>query len=307
MWSWDTKPNSHAQRKFIELIFDRTGKYPNWDPPSEILVRVISDPHRLSLHVDVEQVGSYGRIDKATGNLIPQGSIYSDDFKNHLVGAGINPESGEHLPEDCPEESEFTTWSKHVKQIELNVDSQAVPEIATAAIKGTWKVKKGTAGAVLLMSHPRMKRISSDALGKLAKIRLLQSMHLVTKVFHCPAFSMHLSDTSGESFSMALLGSAPIVAPVGTVDVMATMRWWSDTQTGLERNGCKTEHCYTPLYELLHVRHPRNRRSSPSPVRTGEMLWIAPPLPWAPLLEDGTEIPIYIHDTDSSDSEPEQG
>ncbi|KAG2037122.1 hypothetical protein BDR03DRAFT_1000086 [Suillus americanus] len=288
MWSWDTQPSSHAQRKFIELIFDRTGKYPNWDPPSEI------------------PVGSYGRIDKATGNLIPQGSIYSDDFKHYLVDAGVDFESGEHLPEDCPEESEFTTWSKHVKRIESNVDSQAgVPEIATAAIKGTWQVKKGTTGAVLLMSNPRMKRITADVLGKLARIQLLQSMHLVTKAFYCPAFSMYLSDISGGSFSIALLGSAPIVAPVGTADAMpATMRWWSDAQSGLTRNGCTTEHCFTPLYELLHVRHPRNRRSSPSPVRTGEMLWIAPPVPWAPLREDGTEVPIYINDnTDSSDSE----
>ncbi|KAG1743904.1 hypothetical protein EDB19DRAFT_1827269 [Suillus lakei] len=282
MWSWDTQPNSHAQRKFIELIFDRTGKYPNWDPPSEI------------------PVGSYGRIDKATGNLIPQGSIYSDDFKQRLVDAGINLESGEHLPEDCPEESEFTTWSKNVKRIETNVDSQVgVPEITTAAIKGTWQVKKGTTGAVLLMNNPRMKRITSDVLGKLASIRLLQSMHLVTKAFYCPAFSMYLSDTS----------SASIVAPVGTVDAMATMRWWSDTQTGLARNGCKTEHCYTPLYELLHVRHPRNRRTSPSPIcwLTAERArWITPPLPWAPLREDGTEVPIYINDnTDSSDSEQE--
>ncbi|KAG2106208.1 uncharacterized protein F5147DRAFT_653959 [Suillus discolor] len=249
MWSWDTQPNSHAQRKFIELILDRTGKYPNWDPPSEI--------------------------------------------PDHLIDAGINIESGEHLPEECPEEPEFTTWSKNVKQIELNVDSQ------------TNQVKKGTTGAVLLMNKPRTKRITSDAVGKLAKLQLFQSMRLVTKAVYCPAFSMYLSDTreGGESFSIALLGSAPIAEPVGTVDSMATMRWWSDTQTGLTRNGCKTEHCYSPLYELLHVRHPRNRRATPSPIRTSEMLWIASPVPWAPLREDGTEVPIYIQLTISSTKE----
>lgn len=284
MWSWNTQPDFHAQRKFIELIFDRSGKYINWDPPSEI------------------PIGSYGRIDKATGNLNIEGSIYSDDFKQRLIDARINLESGEHLPEECPEESEFTTWSKNAKRVELNVDSHAdAPEIATAAIKGTWQVKKGTTGAVFLMNNPRMKRITSDVLGKLASIKLLQSMHLVTKAFHCPSYSMYLSDTSGDSFSIALLGSAPTVAPA-----MATMSWWSDAQTGLTRNGCKTEHCFFPLYELLHVRHPRNRRTSPSPVRTGEMLWITPLLPWAPLREDGTEVPIYIDEgTDSSDSEQE--
>jgi len=53
MWSWATQPSSHAQRKFIELIYDRTGKYANWDPPSEMRVRVIScsylRPFMLSL------------------------------------------------------------------------------------------------------------------------------------------------------------------------------------------------------------------------------------------------------------------
>lgn len=169
LWSWNTQPNSHAQRKFIELIFDRTGKYANWDPPSEI------------------HVGSYGKIDKTTGNLFVEGNIYSDKFKQLLRNAGIDPQSDEHHAKDCPDESEFTTWSKNVKRIEMNVDSYAgVPGIATASIKGSWRVKKGTTGAVLLMNNPRMKHITSDVLGKLARIKLLQSMHLVTKVFYCP-------------------------------------------------------------------------------------------------------------------------
>ncbi|KAG1824862.1 uncharacterized protein BJ212DRAFT_1295924 [Suillus subaureus] len=258
MWSWNTQPNSHAQRKFIELIFDRTGKYANWDPPSEI------------------QVGSYGRIDKATGNL-------SSKATSTQINSGILS-SVQHHAKDCPDETEFTTWSKNVKRIEMNVDSYAgVPGIAAASIKGTWQVKKGTTGAVLLMNNPRMKHITSDVLGKLASIKFLQTMHLVTKVFYCPAFSC----AGGEKISMALVASAPVVAPVGTLETKASMRWWSDTQTGLARHGCKTEHCFTPLYELLHVRHPRNRRSSPSPERTGEQLWVPAPVPWAPLLEDG--------------------
>ncbi|KAG2049082.1 hypothetical protein BDR06DRAFT_961986 [Suillus hirtellus] len=86
MWSWDMLSNSHTQRKFIQLILNRTGKYPNWDPSSEI------------------PVGSYGNIDKATGNLIIQGFIYPDDFKHHLLDAGINIEPGELLHEECPED-----------------------------------------------------------------------------------------------------------------------------------------------------------------------------------------------------------
>ncbi|KAG2129590.1 hypothetical protein DEU56DRAFT_492973 [Suillus clintonianus] len=293
MWNWLTHWQSnpaHAQRMFVDLIFASTGKYPNWDPPSEI------------------PVGSYGRIDKDTGNLIPEGSIYSDDFKERLIAAGINPDSNEHQPKDCPEESEFTAWSKNVKRLELNVESHAdVSGIATASIKGTWQIKKGTTGAVLLMDKPRIKHITPAILGKLASIELLKNVHLVVKVFYCPAYSLYLSDKSGENISIALLASAPIVAPVSTVGATASMRWWNDRQAGLSRNGCKTEHCFTPLYDLRQFRPPRNRRASPSPERTGEQLWVTPPLPWAPLDEDGQEVPVYINDTDSSDSEQEEG
>ncbi|KAG2106220.1 uncharacterized protein F5147DRAFT_653970 [Suillus discolor] len=170
-----------------------------------------------------------------------------------------------------------------------------MPGIAAASIKGSWEVKKGTTGTVLLMNNPRMKHITPDVLGKLASIKLLQSKNLVMKVFYCPAFSLYLSDTSagGEKISMALLASAPVVEPVGSLE--ASFKWWSNTQTGLVRHGCKKEHVFTPLYELLHVRQSRNRQSSPSPERTGEQLWTAPPVPWAPLSEDGTEVPIYIN------------
>jgi hypothetical protein len=133
----------------------------------------------------------------------------------------------------------------------------------------------------LLMHNPRMKHITADVLGKLAKIELLQSMHLVTKVFYCPAYSLYLSDKSecattleagyiysdagGDRVSIALLGSAP-------VDAITVKKWWYNTQTGFARCACNTEHCFTPLYELMHVRHTRTRRSSSSPERTGEQL-----------------------------------
>ncbi|KAG2130421.1 uncharacterized protein EDB93DRAFT_1108410 [Suillus bovinus] len=269
LWSWKTQPNSHAQRKFIELIFDRTGKYANWDPLPKF------------------------RIDKHTGNLSVEGNIYSDDFKQLLVDAGINPESDEHHAKDCPDESEFKTWSKNVKCIDMNLSSHAgVPEISAASIKGTWQVKKGATGAVLLMNNPRIKHITSDALGKLARIKLLQSMHLVTKVFYCPAFSLYLSDTSagGEKISMALVASAPIVEPIGALEAKASMKWWSDTQTGLARHGCNTEHCFTPP---AGISIPRTHRRTV--LTEGRARWIPAPVPWAPLREDGSEVPIYVN------------
>jgi hypothetical protein len=42
VWTWSTQPRSRAQRRLIELIYNRTGKYANWNPSSEIRVRVIN-------------------------------------------------------------------------------------------------------------------------------------------------------------------------------------------------------------------------------------------------------------------------
>jgi hypothetical protein len=80
---------------------------------------VLSVDHIFIHCIPVEQVGSYGRIDKDTGDLIVQGTIYSDEFRQRLVDIGINVESGEHLPKDCPDEVEFTTWSKNITRLDL--------------------------------------------------------------------------------------------------------------------------------------------------------------------------------------------
>ncbi|KAG2106207.1 uncharacterized protein F5147DRAFT_701415 [Suillus discolor] len=248
---------SNAQRKFMDLIFERTTKYPNWDPPAEITV------------------GSFGKIDKVTGNFIPKGSIYSNDFQTLLRRVGIDPES------------------------------EGVPGIATATIKGTWQFRRGTTGALLIMNKPRIKTITPDVLGKLSSIEFLKSVHLVTKVFYCPAYTLYLSDKSGENINIALLSSVPVVAPLGTVGATAGVKWWSDAQAGLTRSGSMPDHCFTPLYELKHPRYSRaSRRSSISPERTGEDLWVTPHLPWASLDEDGQEPPVFIdNNPDSSDSE----
>jgi hypothetical protein len=57
--------------------------------------------------------------------LAVEGNIYSDKFKHFLIDAGIDPDSDEHHAKDCPDESEFTTWSKNVKRVDMNVESHA--------------------------------------------------------------------------------------------------------------------------------------------------------------------------------------
>jgi len=81
------------------------------------------------------------------------------------------------------------------------------------------------------------------------------------------------SCAGGEKISLALLGSAPVAGPSSaTPGGSVSMTWWSGTLAGFLRRGCKLEHCFTPLYELKHVRHKRTRRASPSPERKGEDL-----------------------------------
>jgi len=126
MWTSNGQPKAHARRRFVELIYSRTGKYANWDPSSEIRVRVIRSLHSHLLHIDGGQVGSYGRLDAKTGDLVVEGSIYDDSFREKLVHAGIDLESGEHLAEDvCPDWADFMACSKNVKKLEENLESTA--------------------------------------------------------------------------------------------------------------------------------------------------------------------------------------
>jgi hypothetical protein len=75
------------------------------------------------LIVDVAQVGSFGRIERETGNLIVEGNIYEDGFKEKLIGVGIDVVNGEHRPEDCPDEVDFSTWSKNVKKLDISIET----------------------------------------------------------------------------------------------------------------------------------------------------------------------------------------
>jgi hypothetical protein len=57
--------------------------------------------------------------------LIVIGNIYDDDFKQNLVDAGIDLDSGEHHPEETPDEADFIASSKNVKKVEVNLESTA--------------------------------------------------------------------------------------------------------------------------------------------------------------------------------------
>jgi len=57
--------------------------------------------------------------------LIIEGSIYDDEFKENLIRVGIDIANDEHRPEDCPDEVDFSAWSKNVKKLEMDIETHA--------------------------------------------------------------------------------------------------------------------------------------------------------------------------------------
>jgi len=57
--------------------------------------------------------------------LTVEGSIYDDEFKENLIRVGIDVENSEHRPEDCPDEVDFSTWSKNVKKLDMSIEANA--------------------------------------------------------------------------------------------------------------------------------------------------------------------------------------
>jgi hypothetical protein len=138
------------------------------------------------------------------------------------------------------------------------------------------------------MHNPRQIYIPPNAvLGPLYKVDKLIDKYLVTSIHVCPAYSMYLSDKSGNKVSLALVAQAPAAGAT------AGVTWWADAQTGIHRKACDEtgSYTFTPLFSL---RRPikRNRRWIRDTIRPdpeGDELWYNDTTPWDPLDEDGEE------------------
>jgi len=57
--------------------------------------------------------------------LIVEGSIYDNGFKENLIRVGIDIAKGDYRPEDCPDEVDFSAWSRNIKKLEMSIETHA--------------------------------------------------------------------------------------------------------------------------------------------------------------------------------------
>ncbi|KAF8556658.1 hypothetical protein OG21DRAFT_1506253 [Imleria badia] len=278
----------YLQRKYVDLIRQVSSKWVNWDPPIPV------------------EVGAYGEVERETGELRVEGNIYDPDFQAELNKLGFALRMDDHPPQEGGAEEEFILASKGAKRVDLSLGpAVGVAGLATASIKGQWQFEHGKRDALLIMYCPRVKYIPRDViLDTLYKVPKLRDKWLVTSVHVCPAFSMYLSNKSGEKVSLALVGQVPVAAAPGiTAGGEASIGWWSDTHADLLRKACDKAgtYCYTPLYTLKRRIGWVQRlfRQEETEVK-GDDFWQDAVPPWDPLGEDGDEDSLEM-DTEDAD------
>ncbi|KIJ67358.1 hypothetical protein HYDPIDRAFT_180293 [Hydnomerulius pinastri MD-312] len=275
---------SKLQRKYVDLIHQTSSKYANWDPPIPV------------------EVGAYGTLDRGTGELNVEGNIYDPDFQEELdkVTHG-RLRLADYPPELGGVEADFVVKSSGVRERDFKVGPEVgFAGLASASLKGEWQFGKGKRDALLVMHSPRQKYIPPKViLEHLYKVPNLKDKYLVTSVFVCPAFSMYLSNKSGEKLSLALMAAAPVAAAAGiTAGGEIGFGWWTDVQSTMFRKACDKdgEYRFTPLYALKRRREglPRLFRDKLEAELEGDKLWDDALPPWDPLDSDGEEDPIDV-------------
>jgi hypothetical protein len=267
----------YLQRKYIDLIRQVSSKWVNWDPPIPV------------------EVGAYGEVENETGELRVDGNIYDPEFQAELNRLGLTIRMADHPPEEGGVEDDFIVSSKGAKRIDLSAGPDVgVAGFATASIKGQWQFEQGKRDALLIMYCPRLRYLPPNViLDRLYKVPKLKDKWLVTSIHICPAFSMYLSNKSGEKVSLALVAQVPVPPAAGvSAGGEGSLGWWSDTQADLFRKACDKsgKYCYTPLYTMKRrigwvQRLFRQNETTPS----GDDLWDEVTPPWEPLNEDGEE------------------
>ncbi|KAG2339527.1 hypothetical protein BDR05DRAFT_992030 [Suillus weaverae] len=275
-------PDIAASRKFIDLIYQSSSGWANWNPPIEI------------------KVGDYGKIDKQSGQLDVEGNIYDPGFQTSLNSQGLKINLSECQPQTGGVDDDMITASLGVKQVDFSVNPDvSLLNLATASLKAEFHFQEGKRGAVLVMHKPQQEFIP---LGKMLtlvhKATELHDKYLVTSRFTCPGYCIYLSDTSGEKIALALTASAPIPAAVGlTAGGTASMDWWTNARAAFLRKAVDKagQYRYTPLYTLKYRRNHwaqrlfRGGEEEEEEIVTEDHLWPNCTPPWQLLDEDGIE------------------
>ncbi|KAI0259830.1 hypothetical protein BC834DRAFT_598188 [Gloeopeniophorella convolvens] len=271
MW-FPLKPAPNAQRKYVDLIMQASGKWPNWDPPKTV------------------QPGDFGSVEGETGEFVSEGNIYSlDVIKDLAVQHPIR--IGDRVDRHNIHSYEVTGMDASVEQ---GLDTSGIHCIA---LKSKWKFSSKR-GAILLMHEPQMTYVPDEFLSEVLKRKdILKDKCVVNQVYTCSGFYMYLSNKTREELTVSLRTSVPIAGPVyGTHG--AKIGWHCDRYAGVQQSAYNAESRYTPLFAMKTRKRRMLRRGDPM---SGKENWEETDVPWDDLDEDGEPEPeIEYYDEDSS-------
>jgi len=278
----------YSSRKYVDLILETSSKWANWDPPIPV------------------EVGTYGTINKYSGALDREGNIYSEEFRKVFEEQCPDLDIDNYKPVVAPPEKSYIVYSKGVQQSSFGAEASVdVLNLASASIKAEWNFPKKDRGALLVMHSPRQTHIPIDTILKhLYDVPELKDKYLVTDIFSCPAYSLFLSNKSGEKLQLALTGSLPVpIVPGVSAGGSNSLSWYTNIETSLMRTAVhpEGEYAYVPLYSLKRRRPPiweRILRDAVPVPPVGDDFWIDVQQPWDPLDEDGEEDLVYDEDED---------
>jgi len=265
----------NASRKYIDLVYQASTKWANWDPPVPV------------------KVGDYGEVDRNTGRFERHGSIYDPAIEAALPAIDIQ----EYTPQHSDPERSMVITSKVASKVALDVNPTAgVPGVVDAEINWKWQFGRDR-GAVLAIVQPRFAYLKKDLDVKdLLKVPMLKGKHLVTSAVTCSAYAYYLSNTGKDTFSLTLTATSSVPGAPATVGGSSPWEWHKETGSGFYRDAAHDKPDLTPLFSLKLVERAIfvYRRDIIRPDPVGINALETAPRPWDPLDEDGAEEDVEI-------------
>ncbi|KAJ4490675.1 hypothetical protein J3R30DRAFT_120841 [Lentinula aciculospora] len=254
-------------RKFIDLLLQVTNnKWANIDANKEI------------------KVGDFGRIDRATGELIVEGNLYQHPKTRSVM---------EDYPIEITATTDFERYlSKGVRELGLSPSVNAgLQPFADLGFEGKWEFSRNR-GALLILIAPRistMQGFPTETVVEKRFKRILKDRVFCTDVVSCPAFCLYLGNKTEHVFELSFKADVPIPAAPGvTAGGGIGTNWKFSNASGLLKKGRddRGEYVYHPLYTLKSVKwgkvEPLLRLAEPALLEDAAR-------PWSELDDEGEE------------------
>jgi hypothetical protein len=263
----------NMNRLYVDLIYQRSDKYANYDPASGPL-----------------KVGTYGIVTRDGGFLV-HGDIYSDEFKRLYNSDVTILAAVTRANEDC-----IKFQSAHVKSLQAAVRAET-PSSAPigVALEGSYELSK-RAAAALIVHNAVVTEMPPESLKDLAKImehKDLLDKVVVEKAYACDAYYLVLRKTSmaGMKVTFSLSTGTP-------VDGKIQGGWVSNGDGGVARWAGRAggPRDYYPIYSLKCLNNkrflskdvPADRFRGPESADPPED-FVDFELPWGELDDEGDE------------------